>query len=161
MPLIDDVPRFVPTLTEVVNAQADTAPAPPPVQPAPPIPPAPPPAQPAPPPTQPAPLAQPAPPPSQPAPLPAQPEPPPAQSAPPVQPAPPPAASSPSATVDALAAAVLRRLGPELDRRISEAIAHALHEQMLGLNTRVRKAVADVVREAITRSDSQSAGDPH
>jgi hypothetical protein len=62
--------------------------------------------------------------------------------------------------VDALAAAVLRRLGPELDRRITEAIARALQEQMLGLNTRVRKAVADVVREAVTRSDPPGAGDP-
>jgi len=102
--VIDDVPRFVPTLTEVVNAQAEPAPAQP------------------------------------------------AQNAQTAQPA----VSPPSAPADALAAAVLRRLGPELDRRISEAIARALHEQMLGFNSRVRKAVADVVREAVTRPDSQN-----
>lgn len=44
---------------------------------------------------------------------------------------------------------VLALLGPELDRRISEAIALALHEQMLGLHARVRRAVAEVVQDAV------------
>ncbi|MEZ5608176.1 MAG: hypothetical protein R3E52_13915 [Burkholderiaceae bacterium] len=47
---------------------------------------------------------------------------------------------------------VLALLGPELDRRISEAIALALHEQMLGLHARVRRAVADVVQDAVERA---------
>ena len=47
---------------------------------------------------------------------------------------------------------LLALLGPELDRRISEAIAQALHEQMLGLHARVRRAVADVVQDAVERA---------
>jgi hypothetical protein len=74
-------------------------------------------------------------------------------------PAPPPGAAAPSSTADAVAAALLRRLGPDLDRRISEAIARALHEQMLGLNGRVRKAVADVVREAVAGAVGDSGAD--
>ena len=54
----------------------------------------------------------------------------------------------------AMAAAdeLLARLGPDLDRLISEAIGRVLHEQMLGFNGRVQKAVADVVREAVAKS---------
>lgn len=58
-----------------------------------------------------------------------------------------PAAQAVSAGVTA--EQVLALLGPELDRRISEAIAQALHEQMLGLHARVRRAVADVVQDAV------------
>ena len=47
---------------------------------------------------------------------------------------------------------LLARLGPDLDRLISEAIGRVLHEQMLGFNGRVQKAVADVVREAVAKS---------
>jgi len=67
--------------------------------------------------------------------------------APPVA-APPPLAATEPLDIDAL----LRRLGPELDREISEAIARVLHEQLLGLNTRVRQAVAEVVRDAVARA---------
>ncbi|MDO5624118.1 MAG: hypothetical protein Q4G71_05470 [Pseudomonadota bacterium] len=47
------------------------------------------------------------------------------------------------------AQALLAHLGPELDRQISEAIGRVLHEQLLGLNARVQKAVAEVVRDAV------------
>ncbi|MBP9953394.1 MAG: hypothetical protein KBF22_02870 [Ottowia sp.] len=58
------------------------------------------------------------------------------------------------ATEHAMATAdeLLARLGPDLDRLISEAIGRVLHEQMLGFNGRVQKAVADVVREAVAKS---------
>jgi hypothetical protein len=55
------------------------------------------------------------------------------------------------------AQALLDLLGPDLDRRISEAIGRVLHEQMLGLNGRVQKAVAEVVREAIATAHTQRA----
>ena len=58
------------------------------------------------------------------------------------------AAEHAMATADEL----LARLGPALDRLISEAIGRVLHEQMLGFNGRVQKAVADVVREAVAKS---------
>ena len=58
------------------------------------------------------------------------------------------AADHAMATADEL----LARLGPDLDRLISEAIGRVLHEQMLGFNGRVHKAVADVVREAVAKS---------
>ena len=58
------------------------------------------------------------------------------------------AAEHAMATADEL----LARLGPDLDRLISEAIGRVLHEQMLGFNGRVQKAVADVVREAVATS---------
>lgn len=44
---------------------------------------------------------------------------------------------------------LLARLGPELDVRLSEAIARVIHEQMPVLNARVRHAVAEVVRETV------------
>lgn len=50
---------------------------------------------------------------------------------------------------------LLQRLGPDLDRLISEAIGRVLHEQMLGLNGRVQRAVADVVREAVAKAMAQ------
>ena len=55
------------------------------------------------------------------------------------------------------AQALLALLGPDLDRLISEAIGRVLHEQMLGLNGRVQKAVAEVVREAIATAHTRSA----
>ena len=58
------------------------------------------------------------------------------------------AADHAMATADEL----LARLGADLDRLISEAIGRVLHEQMLGFNGRVQKAVADVVREAVAKS---------
>ena len=58
------------------------------------------------------------------------------------------AAEHAMATADEL----LARLGPDLDRLISEAIGRGLHEQMRGFNGRVQKAVADVVREAVAKS---------
>ena len=47
--------------------------------------------------------------------------------------------------------AVLARLGPQLDRQIADTIGRVLHEQLLGLNGRVQKAVAELVREAVAR----------
>ena len=55
------------------------------------------------------------------------------------------------------AQAVLALLGPDLDRLISEAIGRVLHEQMLGLNGRVQKAVAEVVRDAVATAHTRSA----
>ena len=52
-------------------------------------------------------------------------------------------------SVGVTAEQVLALMGSDLDQRISEAIAQALHEQMLGLNARVRRAVADVVQDAV------------
>ncbi|MBO7411588.1 MAG: hypothetical protein J6T92_06640 [Ottowia sp.] len=48
--------------------------------------------------------------------------------------------------------AVLGSVLPALEQRISEAIARVLHEQMLGLNARVRRAVADEVRGAVAEA---------
>ncbi|MBN9404571.1 MAG: hypothetical protein J0I00_04025 [Burkholderiales bacterium] len=59
------------------------------------------------------------------------------------------APAAPAVSAGVTAEQVLALLGPELDRRISEAIAQALHEQMLGLHARVRRAVADVVQDAV------------
>ncbi|MDO5290879.1 MAG: hypothetical protein Q4F13_14780 [Pseudomonadota bacterium] len=52
---------------------------------------------------------------------------------------------------------LLRQLGPDLDRRIAETIGRVLHEQLLGLNARVQKAVAEVVREAVASAAARSA----
>ncbi|MDO5691303.1 MAG: hypothetical protein Q4G70_02340 [Pseudomonadota bacterium] len=74
-----------------------------------------------------------------------------------------PAAAAPAPVVEGASPVVpgadelLARLGPDLDRLISEAIGRVLHEQMLGLNGRVRKAVAEVVREAVAKSLTQEA----
>lgn len=67
------------------------------------------------------------------------------------EPAPPPAAPP------ADAGQLLERLGPDLDRQIAEAIGRVLHEQLLGLNGRVQKAVAEVVREAVAKALTQDA----
>lgn len=58
-------------------------------------------------------------------------------------------AAVPAPSAEAIAAALLQQVGADLDRQISEAIARVLHEQMLGLNSRVQKAVAEVVRDAV------------
>lgn len=50
---------------------------------------------------------------------------------------------------------LLARLGPDLDRLIAETVARVLHEQMLGFNGRVRKAVAEVVHEAVAKAVAQ------
>ncbi|MBP7452299.1 MAG: hypothetical protein KA914_05815 [Ottowia sp.] len=55
------------------------------------------------------------------------------------------------------AQALLDLLGPDLDRRISEEIGRVLHEQMLGLNGRVQKAVAEVVRDAVAAALARGA----
>lgn len=62
-----------------------------------------------------------------------------------------PAGSLPDAAVMEL----LRRLGPELDARISETIAQVLYEQMPALNARLRQAVAEAVRETVASADSK------
>ncbi len=77
-----------------------------------------------------------------------------AQEAPP-SPSPVPTLDSPGGLPDAQA--LLALLGPDLDRRISEAIGRVLHEQMLGFNGRVKKAVAEVVREAVATAHAQGA----
>ena len=63
-----------------------------------------------------------------------------------------------------LAQAVLAELMPTLEQRISETIARVVHEQMLGLNARVRRAVADevhsVVSEALLRPGAFTGGPP-
>ena len=63
-----------------------------------------------------------------------------------------------------LAQAVLAELMPTLEQRISETIARVVHEQMLGLNARVRRAVADEVRsavgEALARTDAGASQAP-
>jgi len=68
-----------------------------------------------------------------------------------------PAPAAPPLDADTVAAALLRRLGPELDREVGEAVARALHEQMQGFSARVRAAVADVVREAVAKALAQGA----
>ncbi len=70
-------------------------------------------------------------------------------------PAPAPAFSSAAGLPDVQA--LLDVLGPDLDRLISEAIGRVLHEQMLGFNGRVQKAVAEVVRDAVATAHTRSA----
>ncbi|MFV0679481.1 hypothetical protein [Ottowia sp.] len=65
------------------------------------------------------------------------------------------AAAHPQSPPLSTADAVLRQIGPELEHLISEAIARVLHEQMLGLNARVRKTVAEVVHEAVAKALAQ------
>ena len=55
-----------------------------------------------------------------------------------------------------LAQAVLAQIEPALEQRLSEAIARVLHEQMLGLNARVRRAVADEVRSAVGEAPART-----
>lgn len=64
-----------------------------------------------------------------------------------VAPAPPVADADPD-----LAGQVLAMLQPDLERRIAEAISHALHEQMQGLHARVQQAVTSEVRRAVTQA---------
>ena len=85
--------------------------------------------------------------------------PPPADSAP-VRGGPEPAMPIGAAPAIADAAQMLARLGPDLDQQIAEAIGRVLHEQLLGLNVRVRKAVAEVVREAVAKAIAQDAHGP-
>lgn len=67
-------------------------------------------------------------------------------------PAPPAPAGAAAVPGPPLAEQVLDLLGDELERRIGEAIARALHEQMLGLSTRVRAVVAEEVRDAVAQA---------
>ena len=69
----------------------------------------------------------------------------------------PPAPSIRAASAAHAADALLARLGPDLDRQIAEAIGRVLHEQLLGFNGRVQKAVAEVVREAVAKALAQDA----
>jgi hypothetical protein len=62
-----------------------------------------------------------------------------------------------SVTTETIAAALLQRIGPDLDRQIGETIARVLHEQMLGFNSRLQKAVAEVVHQAVVQG--MSGGD--
>ena len=55
---------------------------------------------------------------------------------------------------------VLALLAPDLDQRIGEAIAQAVHEQMLGLHARVRRGVAAVVQDAVDTALRQADGGP-
>ncbi|MFT3776715.1 MAG: hypothetical protein QM772_00320 [Ottowia sp.] len=115
-------PRFVPTLTEVVGARADTEPAP---------------------------VGLPT--------LASELESDTGVDLPLELPAGPAAAPLPPFSLEATAATVLQRIGPDLDRQIGEAIARVLHEQMLGFHGRVQKAVAEVVREAVVKNLAQGA----
>ena len=77
------------------------------------------------------------------------------------QPAPAPeAARAPSAGATVTAEQVLALLAPDLDQRISEAIAQALHDQMLGLSARVRRSVAAVVQDAVDTALRQAQNGP-
>lgn len=44
---------------------------------------------------------------------------------------------------------VLELLGPDLEQQIADAIVHAVNDQMLGIQARVRRTVADVVQDAV------------
>ena len=70
-----------------------------------------------------------------------------------------PAAAAPAPRTEPpdLVEALLARLGPELERQIAEAVGRVLHEQLLGFNGRVQKAVAEVVREAVAKALAQDA----
>ena len=63
----------------------------------------------------------------------------------------PPATRGAGPSLEQVVDAVLARLGPQLDRQIADTIGRVLHEQLLGLNGRVQKAVAELVREAVAR----------
>ena len=52
---------------------------------------------------------------------------------------------------------MLQTLAPTLDLRISEAIARVLHEQLLGLNARVQREVAAVVKQAVAEALKQQS----
>ncbi|QTD43786.1 hypothetical protein [Ottowia testudinis] len=69
----------------------------------------------------------------------------------------PPTAPIGAAAVAHIADAMLQRLGPGLERQIAEAVGRVLHEQMLGFNPRVQKAVAEVVRDAVAKALTQDA----
>lgn len=72
-------------------------------------------------------------------------------------PAPAPVSAQVPAQASALAGQVLQTLAPTLDLRISEAIARVLHEQLLGLNARVQREVAAVVKQAVAEALKQQS----
>lgn len=83
-----------------------------------------------------------------------------AEPAPPAHVSAPPQTATPARAAPTVAAVptadeLLQRIGPDLDRQISEAIGRVLHEQLLGLNARVRKAVSEVVHEAVVSALTQ------
>lgn len=72
--------------------------------------------------------------------------------------APAPAAPAPMAAVTP--EQVLALLAPDLDQRISAAMAQAVHEQMQGLGARVRRSVAAVVQDAVDTALRQAGKGP-
>lgn len=78
----------------------------------------------------------------------------------PAPPAPPAPAGAAAVPGPPLAEQVLDLLGDELERRIGEAIARALHEQMLGLSPRVRAVVAEEVRDAVAQALERGLSGP-
>ena len=63
-----------------------------------------------------------------------------------------PPAAAPSGQPLDVADSLTQALAPMLEARISEAIARVLHEQLLGLNARVQREVAVVVRQAVAEA---------
>lgn len=74
--------------------------------------------------------------------------------------APAPPARAATAVPAVTAEQLLALLAPDLDQRISEAIAQAVHEQMLGLQARVRRGVAAVVQDAVDTALRQAGDGP-
>ena len=67
------------------------------------------------------------------------------------------ATSARSLDADVLAQAVLAQIGPDLHMQIAAAMGRLLHEQLLGFNARVQKAVSEVVHDAVAKAMAQSA----
>ncbi|HMN20509.1 MAG TPA: hypothetical protein PKA16_03860 [Ottowia sp.] len=55
-------------------------------------------------------------------------------------------------------AQILARLGDELDRRLDEAVARVLHEQMGSLTARVRAAVVEAAQAAVAEAEASQRG---
>lgn len=70
-----------------------------------------------------------------------------------------PAAPLPPGAVDRAAEMLLARLAPELDRLVADTVARLLHEQMLGFNARVQKAVGELVREQVAKAVARGGDD--
>ena len=76
----------------------------------------------------------------------------------PAAPLPPAVPAMPAAPVAApTAQQLLALLGADFDQLIADAIARALHEQMQGLQARVQRTVAEVVRDALAREAHRRA----
>lgn len=76
-----------------------------------------------------------------------------------VPPAAVPDAPLPPGAVDRAAELLLARLAPELDRLVADTVARVLHEQMLGFNARVQKAVGELVREQVAKAVARGGGE--